>query len=89
MILLTVVERVVSAITETQDADRDHTIIDYNARMMLEPDEGQQMYRATQPPHLRDPTAEESRAIMQQLEKFDAPEEMQEAIERHSDHIEE
>ncbi|MDL0134748.1 hypothetical protein [Halobacterium salinarum] len=89
MILLTVVERVVSAITETQGADSDDTIIEYNARRMLESDEGPRMYRATQRPHLREPTPEETRAIMEQLNDFDAPPAVEEAIERHRDHIEE
>ena len=39
--------------------------------------------------HLRPPTSEESRAIMQQMDKFDAPADMEEAIERHREHIEE
>ncbi len=54
---------------------------------MLESDEGPQMYRETQRPFLRDLTPEESRAIMQQLEKFDVPAEMEEAIERHRESI--
>ncbi|NHN60034.1 MULTISPECIES: hypothetical protein [Halorussus] len=86
MMLLTAIERAVSAITETQDTDH-VTIIEWNTKMMLESDDGSRMYRTNELPHLRAPSQEETRAIMENLDDFEAPEEMEEAIERHRERL--